>query len=127
MDEDVDLGDERLEERADLGGEARQQGAEGRGDRLRVFRGERGDERLAVAAMFVQAADVHLDLAAEAEDGVGIAGEEALLLLFEEMEEAAVFGDLLAEGVRDVRPIVGHGQEALGAAGAAATGWRGES
>ena len=48
-----------------------------------------------------------LELAAEAENAVRIAAEKTLLLLFKEIEESAIFGELLAETVSDRLPVHG--------------------
>ena len=107
--EDVDLSDQRLQERADVGRKVRQERTQRGGRGLAGIAGGRGHDFLAAAADRLKGLGLLLDLAAKAEHRLGHALEEELLLLLKQVQQAAVTGELLAEHLDEGRPGWIHG------------------
>ena len=123
VEEMVHLVDEGLDQRAGVGLDERQQRAEGRGAGPGVPEGEPGNGSLALAAAVLEVAGLLLDGDGEAHHLVGVALEKKFLLVFEQREQAAVFGEFGAQAPGDVLPGggsgIGRGHGALVSVGAA--------
>ena len=109
VNEDVDLLDERLDERACIGRKGGEQRAYRGVGWLSVDTCIASHRGFALATALVQHPDLDLDVPADTEDCVGVMREKAGLLILIEVVKSAVLGDLLAETIRNMVPGEVHG------------------
>lgn len=97
MQEVVHLIDQRLEQGPRVSLDVWEQRANGGIGRLPDRLGQGDDGLLAALPAILQYMRLVLDLAAQTKDGVRIAHEQALLLLFEQTEQGTVFDQFLSQ------------------------------